>query len=171
MGDQEFRRSANLVLMSRPGPTLSIPAGPFSGVRRMTLALHDQGWPVNHKRTRRLMRLMGLEAVYPRPRLSSNGGAHLRFPYLLKGLLIEHRNQVWCSDITYIGLAEGFVYLFALMDCSEEVYLREHDSVTEACGVSVATSPSTTISGRTAVLPIGRLLPYITESLQNSDKR
>ncbi len=98
----------------------------------MTLALHDQGWSVNHKRTRRLMRLMGLEAVYPRPRLSSNGGAHLRFPYLLKGLLIEHRNQVWCSDITYIGLAEGFVYLFALMDCYEEVYLREYDSVTEA---------------------------------------
>jgi transposase InsO family protein len=62
------------------------------------------------------MRLMGLEAIYPKPRLSSSGGAHPRFPYLLKGLAIERSNQVWCSDITYIGPAAGFVYLFALMD-------------------------------------------------------
>jgi putative transposase len=89
---------------------------PFYGVRRMTLALQEQGWAVNPKRTRRLMRLMGLEAIYPKPRLSSNGNAHPRFPYLLKGLAIERSNQVWCSDITYIGLAGGFVYLFALMD-------------------------------------------------------
>ena len=60
----------------------------------MTLALQAQGWPVNHKRTRRLMRIMGLEAIYPKPRLSCNGGAHLRFPYLLKGLTIERSNQV-----------------------------------------------------------------------------
>jgi putative transposase len=89
---------------------------PFYGVRRMTLALQAQGWPVNHKRTRRLMRIMGLEAIYPKPRLSCNGDAHPRFPYLLKGLTIERSNQVWCSDITYIGLAGGFIYLFALMD-------------------------------------------------------
>ena len=62
------------------------------------------------------MRIMGLEAIYPKPRLSCNGGAHLRFPYLLKGLTIERSNQVWCSDITYIGLSDGFIYLFALMD-------------------------------------------------------
>jgi putative transposase len=89
---------------------------PFYGVRRMTLALQAQGWAVNPKRTRRLMRLMGLEAIYPKPRLSGNGSAHPRFPYLLKGLAIERSNQVWCSDITYIGLAGGFVYLVALMD-------------------------------------------------------
>jgi putative transposase len=89
---------------------------PFYGVRRMTIALQAQGWTVNPKRTRRLMRLMGLEAIYPKPRLSGNGSAHPRFPYLLKGLAIERSNQVWCSDITYIGLAGGFVYLFALMD-------------------------------------------------------
>jgi putative transposase len=89
---------------------------PFYGVRRMTIALQGQGWAVNLKRTRRLMRLMGLEAIYPKPRLSSQGSAHPRFPYLLKGLAIERSNQVWCSDITYIGLAGGFVYLFALMD-------------------------------------------------------
>jgi len=58
----------------------------------------------------------GLEAIYPKPRLSCNGDAHPRFPYLLKGLTIERSNQVWCSDITYIGLAGGFIYLFALMD-------------------------------------------------------
>jgi putative transposase len=89
---------------------------PFYGVRRMTLALQKQGWAVNPKRTRRLMRLMGLEAIYPKPHLSFNGGVHPRFPYLLNGLAIERSNQVWCSDITYIGLAGGFVYLFALMD-------------------------------------------------------
>jgi putative transposase len=89
---------------------------PFYGIRRMTLALQAQGWTVNLKRTRRLMRLMGLEAIYPKPRLSFNAGVHPRFPYLLKGLAIERSNQVWCSDITYIGLAGGFVYLFALMD-------------------------------------------------------
>jgi putative transposase len=59
---------------------------------------------------------MGLEAIYPKPRLSCNGGVHLRFPYLLKGLTIERSNQVWCNDITYIGLVGGFIYLFALMD-------------------------------------------------------
>ena len=89
---------------------------PFYGVRRMTVALQAQGWTVNPKRTRRLMRLMGLEAIYPKPRLSGNRSAHPRFPYLLKGLAIERSNQVWCSDITYIGLAGGVVYLFALMD-------------------------------------------------------
>jgi putative transposase len=89
---------------------------PFYGVRRMTLALQEQGWAVNPKRTRRLMRRMGLEAIYPKPRLSTTGSGHPRFPYLLKGLAIERSNQVWCSDITYIGLAGGFVYLFALMD-------------------------------------------------------
>ncbi|MBV9490505.1 MAG: transposase family protein, partial [Verrucomicrobia bacterium] len=62
------------------------------------------------------MRLMGLEAIYPKPRLSGSGNDHPRFPYLLKGLAIERSKQVWCSDITYIGLAGGFVYLFALMD-------------------------------------------------------
>jgi putative transposase len=82
----------------------------------MTIALQEQGWAVNPKRTRRLMRRMGLEAIYPKPRLSGNGSAHPRFPYLLNGLAIERSNQVWCSDITYIGLAGGFVYLFALMD-------------------------------------------------------
>jgi putative transposase len=89
---------------------------PFYGVRRMTVTLQAQGWTVNPKRTRRLMHLMGLETIYPKPRLSGNGSAHPRFPYLLKGLAIERSNQVWCSDITYIGLAGGFVYLFALMD-------------------------------------------------------
>jgi putative transposase len=62
---------------------------PFYGVRRMMLALQEQGWPVNHKRIRRLMRIMGLEAIYPKPRLSCNDDAHLRFPYLLKDLTIE----------------------------------------------------------------------------------
>ena len=73
---------------------------PFYGVRRMTIALQSQGWPVNHKRIRRLMRIMGLEAIYPKPRLSFNGGAHLRFPYLLRGLAIECRLTLVGAQVT-----------------------------------------------------------------------
>jgi putative transposase len=89
---------------------------PFYGVRRMTIELCNRDYSVNVKRVRRLMRLMALEAIYPKPRLSFNATEHIRFPYLLGALQIERSNQVWCGDITYIGLASGFVYLFAIMD-------------------------------------------------------
>lgn len=89
---------------------------PFYGVPRMTAWLNLQGYEVNHKRVRRLMRLMGLQAVYPKPRLSSSNQAHKKYPYLLKGLIIDHPDQVWCADITYIRMLQGFVYLVAIMD-------------------------------------------------------
>jgi putative transposase len=89
---------------------------PFYGVPRMTAWLNLQGHGVNHKRVRRLMRLMGLQAIYPKPRLSSSNQAHKKYPYLLKGLTIDHADQVWCSDITYIRMRQGFVYLVAIMD-------------------------------------------------------
>lgn len=89
---------------------------PFYGILRMTPWLHDQGHHVNHKRVQRLMRLMGLQAIYPKPRLSKSEDVSEKYPYLLKGLMIRRPNQVWGTDITYIRLKQGFVYLVAIMD-------------------------------------------------------
>jgi putative transposase len=89
---------------------------PFYGVRKMTVWLRLQRHAVGPKRVRRLLRAMGLMAVYPKPRLSLNPLAHKRFPYLLKGLAIVRPNQVWSTDITYIRLRGGFVYLAAVID-------------------------------------------------------
>jgi len=89
---------------------------PFYGSRRMAVVLRDDGWVVNRKRTQRLMRLMGLETIYPRPNTSQPHPDHRVYPYLLRGLIIDRPNQVWCADITYIPMAKGFVYLVAVMD-------------------------------------------------------
>ncbi len=91
-------------------------AHPFFGSRQMTLWLGNQGYLVNRKRIRRLMALMGLQAIYPKPKLSAPGPGHKVFPYLLRGLTIERVNQVWSTDITYIPLATGFMYLAAVID-------------------------------------------------------
>lgn len=89
---------------------------PFYGVERMRAWLSRQGEQVNRKRIRRLMRLMGLEAIYPKPRLSLPDQAHKKYPYLLRNLVIDQPDQVWCADITYIRMRHGFLYLTAIMD-------------------------------------------------------
>jgi len=89
---------------------------PFYGVPRMTASLRAMGHGVNPKRVRRLMRVMGLEAIYPKPRLSANGPDHKVYPYLLKGVAVDRPDQAWASDITYVRLTHGFVYLTAIMD-------------------------------------------------------
>lgn len=89
---------------------------PFYGVRRMTIHLRNLGHEVGPKRVRRLLRTMGLEAIYPKPKLSQSNPEHKIFPYLLRGLAIERCNQVWSTDITYIRLEKGFVYLMAIID-------------------------------------------------------
>ena len=89
---------------------------PFYGVRKMTAHLRRAGEAVNPKRVRRLMRLMGLEAIYPKKRLSIAGEGHKRYPYLLRDLVIDKPDQVWCADITYLRLRRGFLYLAAVMD-------------------------------------------------------
>src|SRR5271154_756943 len=91
-------------------------AHPFLGSRRLTIWLREQGQAVNRKRVQRLMRLMGLEAIYPKPRLSVRGAGHKVYPYLLRGVAIERPDQVWSTDITYIPLPAGFIYLTAVMD-------------------------------------------------------
>ena len=95
---------------------------PFFGVRRMTAALREAGYAVNPKRVRRLLRLLGLETLFPGPRISQAAPGHRVYPYLLRGVTIERVNQVWSSDITYIRLRGGFVYLVAVLDwCSRYV--------------------------------------------------
>lgn len=89
---------------------------PFYGSRRMTAWLRGQGHPVNRKRVQRLMGLMGLEAIYPKPTLSQRVSGHEKYPYLLKELTVLRPNQVWATDITYIRLRAGFLYLVAIMD-------------------------------------------------------
>jgi putative transposase len=91
-------------------------ARPVYGSRRMTVWLVKQGEAVNRKRVQRLMRLMGLEAIYPKPRLSQAGKGHRIYPYLLRGVTVERPEQVWSADITYVPLRTGFMYLAAIMD-------------------------------------------------------
>ena len=89
---------------------------PFFGSRQLQAYLRRDGIVVGRHRVRRLMRLMGLEAVYKRPRTSQPHPAHRVYPYLLKGMIIDRPNQVWCADITYIPVRRGFLYLVAIMD-------------------------------------------------------
>ena len=91
-------------------------ACPFYGSRRMTAWLTQQGEPVNRKRVQRLMRLMGLEAICPKPRLSLAGRGRRIYPYLLRGVTIKRPDQVWSADITYVPMASGFMYLAATID-------------------------------------------------------
>lgn len=89
---------------------------PFFGVRQMRRWLVRLGYPVGNKRVRRLMRLMGLMPIYQKPRTTLACKEHKRYPYLLDGLETTRSNQVWCSDITYIPMRKGFLYLVAIMD-------------------------------------------------------
>ena len=91
-------------------------AAPFYGSRKMLVWLHEIGHKVNRKRVQRLMRKMALEAIYPKPKLSKRQQQHKVYPYLLRGVRIERRNQVWSSDITYIRVLGGFLYLTAIID-------------------------------------------------------
>jgi putative transposase len=105
-------------------------AAPFYGSRRMVAVLRRDGWTVNRKRVRRLMRVMGLEAIYQKPNTSKAHPAHEVYPYLLRDLVIERPNQVWCADITYIPMAKGFVYLVAVMDWFSRRVLAWRMSIT-----------------------------------------
>lgn len=89
---------------------------PFFGVRQMTWHLRNDRHLVNEKRIRRLMRLMGLMPIYQKPNTSRPGRGHKTYPYLLRGLRVDRPNQVWCSDITYLPMRRGFLYLVAIMD-------------------------------------------------------
>lgn len=111
---------------------------PFYGVRKMSWWLGEQDLVVNPKRVRRLMRQMGLEAIYRKPRLSKPAPGHRIYPYLLRGITIDHPNQVWTSDITYIRLRQGFIYLVAVMDWFSRYVLAWEVSVSLETSFCVA---------------------------------
>ena len=89
---------------------------PYLGIRRIKDVLADLGYTVNRKRIQRLMRQMGIQAIYPKPNLSKANKAHKVYPYLLRNFDVDRPNQVWASDVTYIPMARGFVYLTVIMD-------------------------------------------------------
>src|SRR6058998_1986592 len=103
---------------------------PYYGVRRMTAWLRRQGYAVNHKRVARLLRTMGVETIYPTPRLSQPHPTHRVYPYLLRGVPITRVNQVWSTDITYVRLHGGFIYLVAVMDWFSRYVLSWAVSIT-----------------------------------------
>ena len=111
---------------------------PFYCGRNMVLWLRSQGHEVNRKRIRRLMRRMGLQSVAPKPNTSRPAPQHKVYPYLLGGLEITRPNQVWCTDITYIRLARGFIYLTVVMDWHSRYVLSWEVSVTMDDGFCVS---------------------------------
>lgn len=116
---------------------------PVYGIRRMTAYLRQQGESVNHKRVARLMRKMGLEGIAPKPSLSKGNKQHKIYPYLLKEVDITYCNHVWSTDITYIRLAQGLVYLVAILDWYSRYVLAWELSITlevDFCLVALQTA-------------------------------
>ncbi len=91
-------------------------ARPFFGARRIARTLSEEGFPIDRKRVRRLMRRMGIEALGPKPRTTKPAPGHKIYPYLLRDLTVDRPNQVWAADITYIPIGRGFLYLVAVID-------------------------------------------------------
>ncbi|MBM3198950.1 MAG: IS3 family transposase [Chlamydiae bacterium] len=89
---------------------------PFFGSHQMTASLRRRGYPANRKRVMKLMQKMGIEAIYSKLNLSKAAHAHKKYPYLLKGKLITESDEVWATDITYIPLRNGYLYLVVIMD-------------------------------------------------------
>ena len=112
---------------------------PYSGARQMARHLRRQGYAVGRKRISRLMRLMGLSPIYQKPNTSKPHPQHKVYPYLLRGLTIDKPNQVWCTDVTYIPMRRGFLYLVAIMDWATRKVLSWGLSNTQDADFCVAT--------------------------------
>lgn len=121
---------------------------PFYGSRNLTWCLQQAGHAVNRKRVRRLMRVMGLEPIYPRPRTSDPHPEHRIYPYLLRDLVIARADQVWSADITYIPLSRGFMYLVAILDWHSRYVLAWRLSNTLDSEFCVAALQAALASGR-----------------------
>ena len=129
---------------------------PFYGSRRMTALLNKSGYHVNRKRVQRLMRIMGIEAIYPKPKTTHSKKEHFKYPYLLKGLEITFPNHVWSSDITYVRLERGFIYLTAIIDWYSRYVL--------------SWSLSNTLESRFCVETLEEALEIGTPSIFNTDQ-
>jgi len=139
-------RAENLLLMRLLDEQYT--ARPFYGIRRMTAWLRNRGYGVNHKRVSRLLRQMGLEAIYPGPKLREAGEGPRRYPYLLRGVSVERPNQVWSTDITYVRLKQGFVYLVAVMDWFSRYVLSWSLSITLEVGFCLEALEGALAQGR-----------------------
>lgn len=129
---------------------------PFYGYPRMTAYLRRQGYGVNPKRVRRLMRQMGLEAIYPKPRTTVVAPGHKLYPYLLRNRVIDQPNQVWSADITYIPMQHGFMYLVAILDWYSRYVL--------------AWQLSNTLDGHFCLVALEQALTHGTPTIFNTDQ-
>ena len=137
---------------------------PYFGSRRLRDALSDRGHPMGRDHVRRLMRLMGLEAIYPKRRLSLRNGTHRVYPYLLRGLAISRPDQVWCSDITYIRLRGGFAYLVAVMDWFSRYVLSWELSMSLESGFCVSALKAALVGSRPAIFNSDQGCQYTSEA-------
>lgn len=144
-------------------------AHPFFGSRRMARELSKQRKEkINRKCIQRLMRVMGIEAVYPKPNLSQNNAPHAVYPYLLKGITINHSNQVWGTDITYIRLKHGFVYLVAIIDWYSRLVLAWKLSTTMEVGFCLeATKEAIKKYGKPEIINSDQGVQFTSEAFIN----
>ena len=138
---------------------------PFYGSGRMTAWLRYHGHQVNRKRVRRLMQLIGLEAIYRRPNTSKPNPGHKVYPYLLRGLEINRVNQVWATDITYIPMARGFLYLVAIMDWHSRYVLAWRLSNTLEVDFCVAALEEALSKGRPQIFNTDQGSQFTSEAL------
>lgn len=124
---------------------------PFYGYRRMTVWLRGAGYKVNHKRVLRLMKVLGLEAIYPKPNLSKPNKEHLIYPYLLKEMEITQSDKVWATDITYIRMNGGFIYLLVIMDWHSRYVIEMQVSNSLESGVFVETLKRAVKTGKPGI--------------------
>ncbi len=136
---------------------------PFYGSRRMREWLNAQGYQVNRKRISRLMEVLGIEAVYPKPKLSRPGEGHKIYPYLLRGVTVDRPDQVWSTDITYIRMAQGFVYLVAVMDWYSRFVLSWSLSLTMESGFCMEALRSALRRGRPEIFNSDQGVQFTSE--------
>ena len=137
---------------------------PFYGSRKMKAWLLGEGYLVSRGRVRRLMRLMGLEAIYRRPNTSKPAPGHRVYPYLLKGVDVNRVDQVWASDITYIPMAQGFLYLMAIMDWHSRHVVAWKLSNTMDTGFCVATLEEALDRGRPEIFNTDQGAQFTSEA-------
>jgi putative transposase len=148
---------------------------PFYGVRRMTAWLQQEEYAVNIKRVRRLLRLLGVEAIYPKPRTSTPAPGHRIYPYLLRDVPITCVDQVWSSDITYIRLAQGWLYLVAVLDWHSRYVLAWEVSNTLDSAFCVRALEQALARGRPAIFNTDQGSQFTSQEftgrLQDADVR
>jgi putative transposase len=160
----------DLMLMRRLDELFT--AWPFLGSRRMTVMLRAEGHPVNRKRVQRLMRQMGIAALGPKPRTTVRAPGHKIFPYLLRDMVIDRPNQVWASDITYIPIGRGFLYLVAVIDWASRAVLAWRLSNTMDVSFCVsALDEALTRFGRPEIFNTDQSLPRRRPGAANSPAR